>query len=660
MCVKNSIGRKTSTRSHFSTRQKSLVALAAAANLGLMVGSHSARADLLQWVGANSSTWDGTTNNWNDVNNPSIDPTTYVDGDPVQFTTGGNGTVVVGNVTGSTPNGVSPASVEFTAGSQSFTFTDASGDTNGIQGAATVTVDAGYTGEVSFNGLNTYSGTTTINGGTLSADANLTSPLGTSTVVLNNGTLINHGSSDVFTNSVVLNSGTTSGLSATANWVFTGNLSTSAGASPATTTLSISGSANDTYSYEPATNTNPLGNFSGTIAWGATTTDMRFEAIAAADALGSSNAVFNMGSGATAEIQMINNTGVLLLGGLLGTATGQTINGPTHSGLNTNALYVIGGAGINSSFAGTIVSSSTGRSTVEVAGGGTLTLSNGGSSYGTKTGSAPNYQGAGTTILGNGQEPMAGSLTAFLTGNASNGGGALYVTNTSGSATGTTPLLIEGASSATNNGNGISGGLLGGTGIVGGEVSTIVNGVNEATNSATPLLNYNAGSIIAPGALATNANNFGTLSLTGGLQIGDDANLDYALNTTPVGLNDLLNVSATTSGNGQVANALTLPGAADANGNWVRVNFAFPNGNPALNLPYDLISYTGTDLYTSSGSSASLANWAATGVPAGDTVTFADTSTEITATFAAVPEPATFSLLGLGAIGLLRRRRARA
>ena len=342
-----------------------------------------------------------------------------------------------------------------------------------------------------------------------------------------------------------------------------------------------------------------------------------------------------------------------LCGALQGAST-TAINAATHSGTNTNALFVIGGAGLNSVFNGTINGTSSARATIEVTGGGSLTLTSGTSSYASKTGTAPTYQGAGTTILGNGQEPMAGSLTTFLSTNASNGGGVLYVSNTTGSATGTSPVFIQGASSATNTGNGIAGGTLAGDGIVQGEVSTVTNTVNTATNGAAPLANFAAGPHIAPGAVGANTSTI--LTLSGGLFVGDYANLDMSLDALPTAAdNSLIAVSNTTSGNGQVANALTLPG--DGN---VQVNFSFPNGAPETGVAYNLISYTGTDLYTG-GTPATLA-WSSTGLPVGYSVKFGDTGqgidpipNYITATFS-VPEPASVGLLGIGALGLLRVR----
>jgi len=303
---------------------------------------------------------------------------------------------------------------------------------------------------------------------------------------------------------------------------------------------------------------------------------------------------------------------------------------------------VIGGAGAATTFNGTIIGSAE-RAVVDVTGGGSLTLTNGANTYTAGTSSATAYAIAGTTILGNGQEPLAGNtFTQFLTANASNGGGQLFVSNTTGSATGASPVYVEGAS--VNSNWYANGGLLGGDGIIAGTVHTVVNSSIDGTiDSASPLANFAAGPTIDPGAAGGNTSN--TLSLTGGLQLGDWTNLDFTIDVNPGdALDSLIAVTNTTNISG--TNSLVMPSDGGIN-----VNFTFPNGSPQLFTWYTLITYTGSD----SGGSG-LVNWAGNGYGAAAPV-FQDTGAgAIQVEF--VPEPASIGLLSLGALGLLRRRRA--
>jgi len=645
MHVRNSIGRNTSTASRFSTssKKKSAVALAAVAGLGLMAGLRSAQADTLLWTnGAADGAWNGTSLDWNDITT-STNPALYTDGSAVQFSDSGPGGAIVVAAVTAAPPGVSPASVEFTHGTGAagnYTFTDGTG-TSGIEGAATVTLDAGYVGTVYLDAINSYTGLTTVNSGTLELTNNGSLPtLGTGAVTLGGGAVAFNHTVTTFANPITVTAGTTSSLVANAagdNVTDTGTISSSAGATVTNTILNV-GIGGETYTVQGSTNI--MAGFTGTIEMGANAGFLRPNPSAVGVAIGSQTALLDLGT-STSQLRQQNSTGLVLLGGLEGGASTEVF-GATHSGTNTNnyAEFVIGGAGVNATFNGTIVQG-TERTMIEVSGGGSLTLTNGTNTYSTKAGTAPAYSGAGTTILGNGQEPMNGTITAFMTGLASNGGGKLYVSNTTGSATGVSPVYVEGASA------GGPGGLLGGDGIIQGDVSTIANTINGATDSAAPLANFAAGSIIAPGEAGTNTSE--TLTLTGGLQLSDWANLDYSLDTLPSdALDALIAVSNTTDV--ALTNALTLP--SDGN---VEVNFSFPNGAPELNVPYNLITYTGTDSY-GAGTSASLASWVATGSYYG--AVFSDSGSAIQVTF--VPEPGSLGLLSLGTLALLRRRRTQA
>jgi hypothetical protein len=283
---------------------------------------------------------------------------------------------------------------------------------------------------------------------------------------------------------------------------------------------------------------------------------------------------------------------------------------------------------------------------------GILTLSNGGNTYsskqntgGTNTTTTPSWYGPGTAILGQGQAvPQMSGLAPTYTGSpTASAGGTLYVSNTTGSATGPAPVLIEGATTAAG-----TGGILGGDGIITGMVTT-----NDVAGTSTLLGNYgasaanyagfgvSAGATIRPSVAGTNTSM--TLTLSGGLTLVDYSNLDFVLDTMPGTAND----SKISMG---AAGVLTLP-----SDDYIAVNFNFYNGDPELNAPYTLIGYTAADVNGGAG----VSNFVGTGVPAGDAVTFNDTGSAITATFTVVPEPASIGLLGISAAGLLRRKRAR-
>ncbi len=86
---------------------------------------------------------------------------TYTNGDNAVFdNTGTNTNIAI------QPGGVAPYNATFNNSTKPYTFTNSTGDLNGITGPATVTLSASA-GSVTFNSPNTYSGATTINGGTL-------------------------------------------------------------------------------------------------------------------------------------------------------------------------------------------------------------------------------------------------------------------------------------------------------------------------------------------------------------------------------------------------------------------------------------------------------------------------------------------------------------
>lgn len=180
-------------------------------------------------------------------------------------------------------------------------------------------------------------------------------------------------------------------------------------------------------------------------------------------------------------------------------------------------------------------------------------------------------------------------------------------------------MLVNTSTTQASNTFSISGtGILGGTGTFAGAV------------------NINNGGTLAPGAPGS-LSTIGTLTVDNTLTLSssDITALDYTLGASPSSGDDL--VSATT--------------LAVGTGNTTTVNFSF-TANPALNQAYTLINASETD-----GNEGLVSSWSSTGVPGGDSVAFNDTSGVVTATFSAVPEPASLMILGLSALPLMVRRR---
>jgi autotransporter-associated beta strand protein len=598
----NSAGKKSN---RMGSSGKWLAAAAGAAWVQLLPSPHGwqvARADVVVWTGATNASWDGSNSNWNDLTNPG---TTYADGDNVQFSGSGPGGTVDVSTTSTTPTGVSPATVDFTSGSDNYTLTNVGSNTSGITGAATVTLDSSYAGEVVLSSANTYTGGTYVNGGILHGGSGSYSS--TNTFYLGGGTLnpsSGGGSTFVAGQSIVATSGTTSTFSQGGNTVFPGSISSSAGATATGTVLNLNNA--DTFS------AGNLNGFTGTLEMnglGAGTVRLNYAATNSVDA-GSANAIFDLGSTSSTTLESYNGGGsgsgafpnAVPLGALEGGAN-TVLAGAAHSG---STVYAIGGLGLSTTFAGTIKG-------------------------GTENACALYIVGGSLTLTGDNTYPGVSAQSGTTIAN-----GALYANNAV-SSVGPDGVLVEG-----KTGIGAGYGTLGGDGTIASTSNgTVVNSPSAGVAS------FAEGGLVAPGASGVGGP-VGTLTITGGLTLNDYTNLAYTLNNTNTSGNDListLNTNLTLSGN-----SLT------------QVAFAFDNGGPELGVPYDLINYgTATLSYVAGGSNASVSGWTDTGVPAGDTATFSTPANgQVDVTFTAVPEPATIGMLGIASLGMLRRRRARA
>ena len=195
------------------------------------------------------------------------------------------------------------------------------------------------------------------------------------------------------------------------------------------------------------------------------------------------------------------------------------------------------------------------------------------------------------------------------------GGGKLRLTNATGSATGTSVVVLNGGTTTTLSGNGFS----------------------------TGLLTVTAGSRLAPGVNTSGTNgNFGvagtlTVGSTGGMTL-TNANLDF----------DLANTAATAGGG--VNDLLTTGGTLTLGTLGITINEL--NGTLLTGTPYTLVN----------GATGETGNPAVTTTYVGGTAytaTYNVSGNNLLVTFSAVPEPSTvvICLVALGAVVGVGRRR---
>jgi autotransporter-associated beta strand protein len=133
----------------------------------------------LVWSGTNGTAWNTTTANWK--LNGTGSAITYIDnpGDPVVFNDapGSNQTIAINN------GDVHPASVAFNNSTYSYTVTGS----NAIAGNTAISLNG--TGKVTLSNTNSFTGGITINSGTLSVANDASLGVSTGSVTLNGGTL---------------------------------------------------------------------------------------------------------------------------------------------------------------------------------------------------------------------------------------------------------------------------------------------------------------------------------------------------------------------------------------------------------------------------------------------------------------------------------------
>lgn len=455
----------------------------------------------LTWQGDGSANvWDVTTANWLGTN---ALPRAFANGDPVTFNNSGSTTPAV-NLTTT----VSPAAVTVNA-SQNYTFAG----TGLLAGSMALTKSGTGKLTVANTGVNTFSGGTTISGGALQIGDGVSVNGNLPGNIVNNATLIFANPTAITSASVITGSGTLVKQAAgtltvtSTNSGYSGNviigggaitLGTGAALNTGTLTLTNGGTFNfppssPAYFYpgtitvsashtgtvhSPALgngvngnlisgNSSSVLNLSSGVSFGGTTTaqfdsftgtimilpggELRFSPNSSGNTYGSLNPTFAING--TLRPRNAGNT--VRLGKISGAGT---LSGPQSNGGTGSTVYQIGGANVDSTFTGVIVSNTAVAGSLVVlhkVGTGRLTLT------GTN-----NYTGG--TIVSN---------------------GAVFVNNTAGSGLGSGSVAIR------------NGATLGGNGFISG-ATTIESGATLAPGDVFGKLTFNSTLTLAAGSLS--------------------------------------------------------------------------------------------------------------------------------------------------------------
>ena len=441
-----------------------------------LVFTFSAHAATVEWSLAANGNWDTATSNWNG------NTATYTEGDVVEF----NDSAGLPNLTATVQGGgVSPASVNFTDGGAGTGYYRLFGGS--INGATSVTLDAGFGGTARLDSANAYTGGTTVNSGILKIRNN--SALGTGTLTLNGGTFQSENGVNLTVANDIVISGTTTMLPSTTDLALSGDISGSG--------TIITGDVNGR---EYLSFQNDLSGFTGKIIHNNS---------------GQNYILFN-GSGSVNTTAAIETTGLTSTttyfrlqknatfgelsgtGGAIGSHRNLTINqstDTTYSGymfVSQSGTFSFTKDGIGSlALNGALQHTYNGATTVS---GGTLQLGDGGSDGAISTGSAISI-GAGATFAINQSDTVTQGTDfsgAAITGDGgfTQSGTGTTVLNAANTYTGATTISAGTLSLATGSSHSGAGAYT-----VNGGTLKIADGVNISTHAMT----IDLGGVISPG-----------------------------------------------------------------------------------------------------------------------------------------------------------------